>query len=132
MPYDRVSVCVCTWILYTIWSTLFHLAWHYFNKMAISNKIFHVHLMEYVGNEFNGIWFCHSLSSYTLFMCIMYVQLIRSSLVSPFSCYWTHLIEREKEKRTKDRCGWASPKMRLYFILCNLISKMCIIKSTRF
>lgn len=46
---------------------------------------------------------------------------IHSRLNSPFSC---HINKKNGEKKKKDRCRWISPKMRVYFILWNLISKM--------
>lgn len=53
-PQASVSLCVCINFIPTH-RYLFHLAQYYFNKMAISNEVFHEHLMEYAGNVFNGI-----------------------------------------------------------------------------
>lgn len=57
---------------------LFHLARYYFNKMPISNEVFHEHLMEYAGNVFNGIWFRCLLSQHIIvccdMMCIVYTE----------------------------------------------------------
>lgn len=119
---------------YTNSSASFQLAWYYFNKIAISNGVFHEHLMEYAGNVFNGIWFCHLLAQHTLYdvYCVQHrVYGIHARFDSPFSCH-TNKEEctlREWGGGGRSMCMKANSKMRMYIILWNLVSKMLSSKS---
>lgn len=124
VPQASVPLCVCINFIPTH-RYLFHLAQYYFNKMAISNEVFHEHLMEYAGNVFNGIWFCRLCSRRTPLYAVMCVCVLctlhrayihtYSTVDSPFSCH----ANKEECEDIKDRCLWKPPLKVWVFIIQN-------------
>lgn len=91
-----VRVCGCINFIPTHRNS-FHLAWYYSNKMAISNEVFHEHLLEYAGNVFNGIWFCRLLSRSTpIVWCDMYIVHTRLLIVHFHVTQTRKNVETEK------------------------------------